>query len=151
MKKWDNIVFTHFLFMCLPFEKLQAVRKLDIGLKYLDHTNEQFVVGIFSRVHEKLGFKYITRLKTSYPDAEVEDEFGNVKAIEFEYNSSGFKSHMKNHKICDIIVCWHDNLSDKWKQQNIPHIEIIAFEDILSSDSVIFKKLYGNHIISCNG
>lgn len=143
MKNWNNTVFTHFLFMCLPFEKLQAIRELDIGLKYLDHTNEQFVVGIFSRVHEKLGFKYITRLKTSYPDAEVEDEFGNVKAIEFEYNSSAFKSHIEKAEICNIIVCWHNDLSDKWKQK-IPHIEIIAFEDILDSDSVIYKKLYGD-------
>ena len=64
-----------------------------MGIKYLDPTNEQFVVGLFSRVHEKLGFKHITRLKTSYPDAEVEDYQGKIKRIEFEYNSSSFRTH----------------------------------------------------------
>ncbi len=143
MNKWDNIVFTHFSFMCLPIRNLEAIKRLNIGMKYLDHTNEQFVVGIFSRVHEKLGFKYITRLKTSYPDAEVEDDQGNIKKIEFEFNSSSFKTHEELAELCDIIVCWHDDLNEQWKQK-YADIEIISFEDILDSNSELYKKLYSS-------
>lgn len=143
MNRWNNIVFTHFLFMCLPIRILEALRRLNIGIKYLDPTNEQFVVGIFSRVHEKLGFKYITKLKTSYPDAEVEDDQGNIKTIEFEFNSSSFKTHEDLAELCDIIVCWHDDLNEQWKQK-YPNIEIISFEDILDSNSKLHKRLYSS-------
>jgi len=154
MKDWDNITFTHFLFTCLPLEMVDLLRKLNI--KYID-PNEQLVVTLFSKTHKLLGYPFITRIKTSYPDAEVIDKNGNIKSIEFEFESESFKTHLENLDICDIIVCWNDNIKkgknlkiehirdtkfgkikelnykDKNHKEKIKKIEIIAFKDILKS------------------
>jgi len=137
-KAWDNIVFTHFLFMCLPLKVLEALKKLNIGMKYFDPTDEQFVVGIFSKIHEKLDYKHITKLKKSYPDAEVETIQGEIKQVEFEYNSSSFLGHYPN--ICDIVVCWHDDLNGKLEKDY--NIKVIAFDNILNENSELYKKLF---------
>jgi len=130
------------LYFRFPVEAITSLDKLNIGFKYLRY-NEQFVVGLFSRVYDKLGFRFITRFKTSFPDAEVEDENGIIRHIEFEYRSSSFIKHKHDPKLCDIIVCWHDDLDDldpNWKKKN-PNIRIIKFEDIMNSDSELYKKL----------
>lgn len=137
-KNWDNIVFTHFLFMCLPLKVLEALKKLNIAIKYIDPSDEQFVVGIFLKIHEKLGYKQITKLKKSYPDAEVETFQGDLKQVEFEYNSSSFIGH--NPDICDVVVCWHDDLNGKIEKDN--NIKVIAFDNILNENSELYKQLF---------
>ncbi len=139
MKHWDNIKFTHFLFMCFPIEAIIALDKLKMGFKFLG-TKEPFVVGLFSRFFDKLGFKSITRLKESFPDAEAEDENVIIRNIEFESQSSSFIEHGHDPKLCDIIVCWHDDLDRDWKEK-YPNIRIIKFEDIMVSDSELYQKL----------
>ena len=138
-KNWDNIVFTHFLFMCLPLKVLEALKKLNIAIKYFDPSDEEFVVGIFLKIHEKLNYKHITRLKKSYPDAEVETFKGEIKQVEFEYYSSSFIGH--DPDICDVVVCWHDDLKGKLEKNY--NIEVKAFDNILNENSDLYKQIFG--------
>lgn len=138
MKNWNNIVYAHFLFMCLPIEAIEFFKNQNIGIQFMG-TNEQFVVGLFSKLHTRLGFRYITRLKTSFPDAEVEDDKGNIKSLEFEYNSLSFIRHGHDPKLCDVIVCWIDEIDSVWKQQH-NDIQIIALKDLINPKSALYKN-----------
>jgi len=73
--------------------------------------NENGVIFLFSKIHDKLGIN-IEAIQPTYPDAKGcrktlkgwEDVW-----IEFEYKSSNFKVQKHDPKNCDIIVCWtHD-------------------------------------------
>ena len=144
-KEWDNVVFTHFLFSCFPLNRVKIIRNL--GFKFLER-NEQFVVALFSKLHQKLGYRRIIRIKTEFPDAEVEDDKGNIKNIEFEYDLIKFKSHIKKedknyHKKCDTIICWSDN--SKPKLRNIikdAGIVVIKLEDITNPKSELYSKIF---------
>ena len=144
-KEWDNIVFTHFLFTCFPLNRLKIIRNL--GFKFLER-NEQFVVALFSKLHQKLGYRKIIRIKTEFPDAEVEDDKGNIKNIEFEYDLIKFKSHIKKeddnyHKKCDIIICWSDNSKQKLRNKiKDAGIEVIKLEDITNPKSELYSKIF---------
>ncbi|MHA1413801.1 MAG: hypothetical protein ACTSO4_14430, partial [Promethearchaeota archaeon] len=134
MKKWSNlVVFTHFLYMNLPLDDLKVLRKSKFGIEWLE-TNEQFVVTVFAKIHEKLGFKKIAVIRTNFPDnfpdCEVIDDNGNPKLIEFEFESSGASSHKDDLKICDYIVCWEDDKPDKVRKYN-KNIEIISLKEEL--------------------
>lgn len=138
--KWDNIKFTHFLFLCFPINTTLVIQKL--GFRFFEK-NEQFVVALFSKIHQKLGFKHITRIKTSFPDAEVEDVNGNVKQVEFEFNSEAFKSHKNRAEECDIIVCWYDDLDINWKNEYLrSDIQIIKFEDLIDPTSELSQIIF---------
>ena len=144
-KEWDNVVFTHFLFSCFPLNRVKIIRNL--GFKFLER-NEQFVVALFSKLHQKLGYRRIIRIKTTFPDAEVEDNKGNIKNIEFEYDLSKFKSHIKkedknHHKKCDIIICWSDN--SKLNLRNIiksAKIQVIKLEELTNPKSELYSKIF---------
>ncbi len=138
--KWDNVKFTHFLYLCFPINATMVIQKL--GFRFFEK-NEQFVVALFSKIHQNLGFKYITRFKTSFPDAEVEDTNGNIKQVEFEFNSEAFRSHEKRAKECDIIVCWYDDLDKMWKDKHLrSDIQIIKFEDLVDHTSELYKLVF---------
>jgi hypothetical protein len=75
-------------------------------------TNEMGVVGLFTALAERLGFR-ILRMRTEYPDCEamrvVERDQLQPLNIEFEYESKNFVKHLHDPKRCDMIVCWIDN------------------------------------------
>jgi hypothetical protein len=73
--------------------------------------NELGVVFIFASVAKKLGF-HVEKIRPGFPDCLAYKKIGNKEKlvrIEFEFNSSNFKSHKHNSKNCDCIICWnHD-------------------------------------------
>ncbi len=128
ISSWTNIMVAHFLYFSLPLDDLQVLRQANIGIEWLE-INEQFVVAIFVKLKEKLGFPKIINIRTSFPDCEVEDVNGQIKFIEFEFLSSGFLIHKALAKRCDYVVCWkHDQ--PNWKDL-FPHIEVIELKQVL--------------------
>ena len=80
---------------------------------------EQEVIILFSKLSQHLKMK-IESVGTRFPDALIRIKKGKswiTRAAEFELNSSGFESHMKdytkNPESCDMIICWKDD----WKQK----------------------------------
>jgi len=86
-------------------------------------TNEMGVVALFIEFRKELGFPIIEVIRTNFPDASVFEvaSRGYIrKYIEFEFRSSGYKSHLKSKRKCHYVVCWdHD-----WKDCPIPVIEL---------------------------
>lgn len=87
--------------------------------------NEQGVVLLFGKVLKDLNM-YVEEIKTGYPDCVARRRTGKGWEriyIEFEYSSSGFKSHLEDYKKgkkCDLVVCWiHD-----WKECPVPVLEL---------------------------
>jgi len=87
--------------------------------------NEQGVVLLFGKILKDLNM-YVEEIKTGYPDCIARRRTGKgweKISIEFEYNSSGFKSHLddiKKGRKCDLVVCWvHD-----WKECPVPVLEL---------------------------
>lgn len=76
--------------------------------------NEQGVVYLFGMVSRELGF-LIESVKAPYPDCECKRCVDQKRQrwervlIEFEYQSSNFRTHKHDVEGCDLIVCWiHD-------------------------------------------
>jgi len=84
--------------------------------------NENGVIFLFSKIHDKLGIN-IEAIQPTYPDARGRRKTSKGWEevwIEFEYKSSQFKIHKHDPKECDIIVCWeHD-----WKECPLEVIEL---------------------------
>jgi len=91
------------------------------GLVY-SPVNEDGVVFLFGRVVDDLHM-YIEEIKPGYPDCVARRYTGKGWErilIEFEYQSSNFKTHGHNPDECDIVVCWeHD-----WKDCPLEVIEL---------------------------
>lgn len=115
---------------------------LGLGLDYTP-VNEQGVVFLFDKYHEKLGIEALQCIRNNFPDAigrirKGRGQFTEI-GIEFEYRSSGFKEHIKknqyNKENCHMIVCWeHD-----WR--GIPaELEMIELktkiQDLLAEDKL---------------
>jgi len=121
------------------------------GLVY-SPINEQGVVFLFGRVLEDLNL-YIEEIRLKYPDCVARRYTGKGWErvyIEFEYRASSFIQHGHDPEECNIIVCWHNDLSDSDKKK-LPGIEIIElcslieeFENkpIEEPDKVIQKSKY---------
>lgn len=86
-------------------------------------TNEMGVVALFIEFRRELGFPIIEIIRTSFPDAAVFESSSKGyirKYIEFEFRSSGYKSHIRSKRKCDYVVCWeHD-----WKDCPMPVREL---------------------------
>lgn len=86
--------------------------------------NEQGVVLLFGKVLKDLNM-YVEEIKTGYPDCVARRRTGKGWEriyIEFEYSSSGFKSHLEDYKSgkkCDLVVCW----IHEWKECPVPVLE----------------------------
>lgn len=87
--------------------------------------NEQGVVLLFGKILKDLNM-YVEEVKTGYPDCVARRRTGKGWErlyIEFEYKSSGFKSHLDDFskgKKSDLVVCWvHD-----WKECPVPVLEL---------------------------
>ncbi len=96
---------------------------MELGVMRWTPTNEMGVVALFIEYRRQLGFPIVEIIRTNFPDAVVFQECakGYVRRyIEFEYRSSGFKSHLKSKRRCHYVVCWeHD-----WKDCPLPVIEL---------------------------
>jgi hypothetical protein len=86
-------------------------------------TNEMGVVALFIEFRRELGFPLVEVIRTGFPDAAVFQQLakGYVRRyIEFEFRSSGYKSHLKSKRKCHYVVCWeHD-----WSDCPLPVIEL---------------------------
>ena len=128
-KEWDNLMLAHFFYMCIPFEDLVMLRNSNLGIEWSE-INEQFVVAIFMKNHQKLGFEKIINIRTSFPDCEVIDSEGNIKLIEFEFKSSSFLHHRDLATRCDFVICWEIDEINKIKEYN-PKIKIISLKNFI--------------------
>ena len=130
-KEWDNAYFTRFLYEMFPppREKIawgkptepQPLNKL--GLLFEPQTHEEMMF-LFSKIHEKIGFPYITKIQAAYPDVFALDNDRTVKRVEIETFASQFDHDPKG---CDFIVCWENDLEtvpEDWP-------EIIPLKDYL--------------------
>jgi hypothetical protein len=79
---------------------------------------------LFSKLHEKAGFPYITKIQAAYPDVYALDNDRTVKRIEIETYASQFDHDPKG---CEYIVCWENDL------ESVPEDwpEIIQLKDYL--------------------
>jgi len=93
-----------------------------LGLDYTP-VNEQGVIFLFAKYHKNLGIEALQCIRDSFPDAIGrikigKDQFTEI-GIEFEYKSSGFREHIKNHRYngenCHMIVCWEHDWKDSPK------------------------------------
>jgi len=88
---------------------------LELGVMRWAPTNEMGVVALFIEYRKELGFPIIEIIRSQFPDAIVFETSGNRlvrRYIEFEYKSSGFKSHLKSRRKCHYVVCWEHNWRD---------------------------------------
>lgn len=116
-KGWNNPYFTRFLYEMYPppkekiqWEKPAPPEPLNkLGLLFAPLTHEEMMF-IFSKIHEKIGFPYIIKIQTAYPDVVALDNDRTMKRIEIETFASQFKGH--DPKDCDVIVCWENDLTE---------------------------------------
>jgi hypothetical protein len=97
----------------------RKIKTLILGMD--DPTNHEGVVALFSKIHQELGYPAIKELRTTFPDAIVEDKDGNEKRIEFEFKSMTFDREGHKPAYCDLVVCWEDNWGSAAK---VPVIEL---------------------------
>jgi hypothetical protein len=116
LKDFNNALFVKALYEIYPpsepitptklTEPLSAVRML------FSPNNEMGVVALFCMYHRELGFPYILKIQSPFPDATVINDKGEVKNIEFKLYASSFKTSGYNPNECDYIVCWYDDLPE---------------------------------------
>jgi hypothetical protein len=91
------------------------------GLVY-SPINEDGVIFLFGRVVDDLHM-YIEEIKPGFPDCVARRYTGKGWErilIEFEYQSSNFRTHGHDQNNCDIIVCWEND----WKNCPLEVIEL---------------------------
>jgi len=128
---WDNVYFMKFLYETYPPPRIvkpeipspipEPLNKLGLLFSPISHDEVMF---LFSKLHEKIGFPYVTRIQKEYPDVEALDNDRAIKRIEIETYASQFNHDPKG---CDVIVCWENDLEDI--PNNWP--EIIQLKDYL--------------------
>ncbi len=111
----DNIILKNFLYDTLPPPSAETVPEQagilgSTGLLF-DPENELGVVSIFSMYHRELGFPFIVKIQSGFPDATVISDDAETVVIEFEYKASNFIQHDHPPDGCDLIVCWENDLS----------------------------------------
>jgi hypothetical protein len=96
-------------------------------------TNEMGVVALFIEFRKDLGFPFVEIIRTRFPDAVVFENSpkGYIRRnIEFEFRSSGYKSHLKSKRKCHYVVCWEHN----WKECPLPVFELKTLIPRILSD-----------------
>ena len=76
--------------------------------------NELGVVFLFAHVARRLQFR-IEEIRAQFPDCIAYRRIGNSEKrtnIEFEFQSSSFKTHKHDTGKCDVIICWHHDWPD---------------------------------------
>ena len=133
LKEIDNALFVRILSIAFPppsslREKVRKELLPIAGTPMLfSPVDELGVVLLFGILHMELGFPYIVKVSSEYPDAIVINKRGEVKTIEFEYLASNFKQHEHDPRKCDYIVCWIDDLpeDDELKEKVISLSELL--------------------------
>ncbi len=113
-KEWGNAYLMRFLYEMYPppRDKISWVKPIipqplsGVGLLFSPQTHEEMVF-LFAKMHDKIGFPYITRVQTAYPDVFVLDQDRKIKGVEIEVIASQFDHDPKK---CDVIVCWENDL-----------------------------------------
>ncbi len=129
-KRLDNLLFTKFLYEQFPPERFPQIMRETKPLHSLgilfEPEHEQEVVYLFAVFHRELGFPYIIKIQSEFPDAIVMDKKRRVKKIEFEVRASNFLQHKHDKKGCDFIVCWENDIEN---DKDLP--AIIALKDFV--------------------
>jgi hypothetical protein len=112
------------------------------GLKkeYNKFTHEE-IVFLFARIFYALGFDYVKKVRTEFPDCICYRE-GQEIGIEFEPILSQFKEHIRKHNLdlCQYIICWEDDLEtydpmiDEIKEK---HIKVIELKKIYEEQKIL--------------
>lgn len=102
-----------------------AFENIDLLFEPID---EMGLMYLFARHHKAIGFPYIIKIRSKFPDVIAIDDSGERVNVELEYKSSNFKMHGHNPSDCEYCVCWeHD-----WKDAP-PKLRIISLKDKLKS------------------
>ncbi len=115
LKSWDNARFMEFLYENFPSPDIPELSPREVrpfhplGLLF-EPTTEQEVVYLFALLHRRLGFPYVVRIGTGFPDAEVLDDKKKNRRVEFELFATNFLEHGHDKMGCDFLVCWENNL-----------------------------------------
>ncbi len=114
---WNNIVYMKFLYEALQLkegEEEEAIAPEPVQLRPLLFApqNELEVMLVFARYHDELGFPYILKCSSRFPDAVVIDANKNPKTVEFELRASSFQDHGHDPEKVDYIVCWENDLPE---------------------------------------
>jgi hypothetical protein len=132
-KDWEITYFSRFLYDMYPPPrpspppegKPSEPKPLsELGLLFEPQSHDE-VMFLFSKLHEKIGFPYITKIQATYPDVFALDNDRMIKRIEIETYASQFEGH--DPKSCDFIVCWENDLEEDRKGWP----EIIQLKDYL--------------------
>ena len=117
LKNWNNLYFSRFLYTVFPQPKITIIGGKPVKSKPLNELGLLFepyfhdeIIFLFSKLHEKVGFPYIIRIQTDYPDILAIDTERKQVTIEIETYASQFKGH--DPKGCDYIVCWENDLNE---------------------------------------
>lgn len=106
--------------------------------------NELGVVFLFGKLHKGLGFPAIDEVKPGFPDcwARRRTAKGTVSTwIEFEFKSSGFKTHVKlgqHRKVTPrrgYVVCWEHNWPECEK-----YAEVIELRAVLGASKRVWMQ-----------
>lgn len=121
IKDLDNASFARLLYTAFPIPEPvspeKVVEPMSATRMLFSPVNELGVVMLFAMYHRELGFPYILKVKSDYPDAIVIDKFGEVRAIEFELFASNFIAHKHDPDKCDYIICWENDLAETEDEQ----------------------------------
>ncbi len=127
---------------------------------YSPISEEMGVVQVFSKIHEKIGFKKIVQSCSrgfDIDDIEYIDDIGIHRVtVEFEYLSSNFLLHAhQDNMLSDrkyIVICWEDDcnlaklLLEKYNKMLYRVIELKKYveivPDLISDNSIVDKKYY---------
>ncbi len=102
-----------------------------LGTEVDKFTHEE-IVFLFARIFQALGFEYVKKVRTGYPDCLCVKDKREV-GVEFEPVLSSFKEHItKKDDLakCQFIVCWkddtspHDSITTEIRAANIEVIEL---------------------------
>jgi hypothetical protein len=117
LKGWDNAYFTRFLYWIYSDLKTRKGRKSKIAPLFprgvlFSPVDELGVACLFFMYHDRLGFPYIVKVSSKFPDVGATDENGEPVSIELEYRASDFIAHGHPPEDCDYIVCWENDLGE---------------------------------------
>jgi hypothetical protein len=132
---YETLLLARFLYVTYPPPKLlpltNATRPKTEPLHSLgalfQPECEQEVVYLFSVLHRDLGFPYVLKMQTAFPDCVAINKKREIKTIEFEVMASDFISHGHPKEGCNYIVCWENDLDEP--AEGMP--EIIAVKDYI--------------------
>jgi hypothetical protein len=117
LKGWDNAYLMRFLYSIYSDLKTRRERKPKIGPLLprgvlFSPVDELGVACLFFMYHDRLGFPYIVKVSSKFPDVEAIDESREPVSIELEYKTSDFIAHGHPPEDCDCVVCWENDLGE---------------------------------------